>query len=204
MTMPGDQQQVDRARNLLALIAARHSVRRFTPEPIDRESIDALVEAVAPATGRALPSAHALDPLRFHLVAHRVAGLEPGHYRIRTGGLESAGLDSVGAAPTAEALLDCCLDRPAWTDAAAVIALTAGSEPIEHFRGQDGDEHRGERFIHLEAGHAAQNLQLVATALGLGTVFIGGLVDQRLADVLALEPGFRPLALLPVGTPVPG
>lgn len=197
--MSGDQQPVDRATTLLGLIAERHSVRRFTPDPITRESVDTLVEAVAPAAGRALPSADALDPLRFSLVAHRVEGLEAGEYRVRPGGLES-----VAPAPTADALLDCCLDRPAWTDAAAVITLAADPDPIEHFRGQDGDEHRGARFIHLEAGHAAQNLQLVATALGLGTVFIGGIVDRRLADVLALAPDLRPLGLLPVGIPAPG
>lgn len=194
-TTPGPR-SADRAGSLLGLFAERRSVRRFTPDPIARQSVDALVEAIAPATGRALPSAHALEPLRFTLVAHRVDGLEPGEYRIRAGGLESA-----GPAPTAEALLACCLDRPAWTDAAAVIAIAAVPGPIEHFRGQDGDERRGERFIHLEAGHAAQNLQLLATALGLGTVFIGGIVDRRLAEVLSLECGARPLGLLPLGTP---
>ncbi|MGO1973874.1 MAG: nitroreductase family protein [Propionibacteriaceae bacterium] len=188
----------DRAGSLLALIAERHSVRRFTPDPICRESVDVLVDAVAPASGRALPSAHALDPLRFILIAHRVDDLEPGAYGIRAGAVEP-----VGPAPTAGALLDCCLDRPAWTDAAAVIAITADPDPIEHFRGQDGDERRGERFTHLEAGHAAQNVQLTATALGLGTVFIGGIIDQRLAGVLSLAPGVRPLGLLPLGTPAP-
>lgn len=184
-----------RVDGLLELIAERHSVRHFTGEPISRTAVEALVAAVAPTTGRALPSAHALDPLRFRLVAHRVRDLEPGDYR-----MESGRLDLAGPALAAEALLDCCLDRPAWTGAAAVVVITANEDPVEHFRGQDGDDRRGERFIHLEAGHAAQNLQLAATALGLGTVFIGGIIDDRLADVLSLPSGTRPLGLLPLGT----
>jgi nitroreductase len=39
----------------------------------------------------------------------------------------------------------------------------------------------------LEAGHVAQNLNLVATALGLGCVNIGGYFDREIDEYLDLD-----------------
>jgi SagB-type dehydrogenase family enzyme len=46
---------------------------------------------------------------------------------------------------------------------------------------------RGYRFIFLEAGHVAQNINLVATALGLGSVNIGGFFDREIDEFLDLD-----------------
>jgi len=37
---------------------------------------------------------------------------------------------------------------------------------------------RGVQYVHMEAGHAAQNLYLEATALNLGMVSIGAFNDE--------------------------
>ena len=37
---------------------------------------------------------------------------------------------------------------------------------------------RGIRYVHMEVGHAAQNIYLQAVALGLGTVVIGAFHDD--------------------------
>jgi SagB-type dehydrogenase family enzyme len=42
------------------------------------------------------------------------------------------------------------------------------------------DEERSVRYAHLEAGHAAQNLLLQATALGLAAVPIGAFPDEEI------------------------
>jgi SagB-type dehydrogenase family enzyme len=60
---------------------------------------------------------------------------------------------------------------------------------------------RGHRYVHLEAGHAAQNLLLEATALGLGAVPIGAFDDARLREVLDLPGHYDVLYLIPVGEP---
>jgi nitroreductase len=60
---------------------------------------------------------------------------------------------------------------------------------------------RGPRYVHLEAGHAAQNLLLQAVALGLGAVPIGAFDDDRLSRALGLPADHRPLYLIPVGRP---
>jgi len=46
---------------------------------------------------------------------------------------------------------------------------------------------RGYRYALLEAGHVAQNLSLVATALGYGSVNIGGFFDREIDEHLGLD-----------------
>ena len=46
---------------------------------------------------------------------------------------------------------------------------------------------KGYRFCLLEAGHVAQNLNLSATALGLGVINIGGFFDRRIDALLGLD-----------------
>jgi SagB-type dehydrogenase family enzyme len=58
---------------------------------------------------------------------------------------------------------------------------------------------RAERYVQLEAGHAAQNCSLQAVALGLGTVIVAAFDDARVKEALDLEEGEWPLCLLPVG-----
>jgi SagB-type dehydrogenase family enzyme len=48
---------------------------------------------------------------------------------------------------------------------------------------------RGLRFVLLEAGHLMQNLCLVSTSLGLGTVPLGGFFERELARQLKLLDG---------------
>jgi nitroreductase len=57
----------------------------------------------------------------------------------------------------------------------------------------------GGRYTRIETGHAAQNVYLQATALGLGTVIVGAFQDEEVQDVLGLPGDHAPLALLPVG-----
>jgi nitroreductase len=60
---------------------------------------------------------------------------------------------------------------------------------------------RAERYLGIEAGHAAQNVYLQATARGLGTTLVGAFDDTTLRAVLDLPPALVPLAVLPVGHP---
>jgi nitroreductase len=54
----------------------------------------------------------------------------------------------------------------------------------------------------MEAGHAAQNLALQATALGLGSVTVGAFDDAAVARLLRLPSDEAPLYLMPVGANV--
>jgi nitroreductase len=58
---------------------------------------------------------------------------------------------------------------------------------------------RAERYLHLEAGHAAQNVHLQAVALDVGTVVVGAFDDAEVKQVLSLAANERPLCLMPIG-----
>jgi SagB-type dehydrogenase family enzyme len=92
---------------------------------------------------------------------------------------------------------DLFMGQPYIGDAAAVIVLTT---VLERTLWKYSD--RGYRYILLEAGHVAQNLNLVASGLGLGALNLGGFFDANLAALLGLDPEAEvPLYGIAVGTP---
>ena len=61
---------------------------------------------------------------------------------------------------------------------------------------------RGTRYVHMDAGFAAENLHLQTVALGLGTVVIGAFNDAEVQEVMGLSSNQEPLLILPVGWPL--
>jgi SagB-type dehydrogenase family enzyme len=57
------------------------------------------------------------------------------------------------------------------------------------------------RYVHLEAGHATQNLALQAASLGLGLTMITSFKIGMVYPVLKLPLKHRPIYLLPIGYP---
>jgi SagB-type dehydrogenase family enzyme len=85
----------------------------------------------------------------------------------------------------------------AWVArAAAVLVITA---VYARTAGKYGG--RAERYVHIEVGHAAQNVYLQAQSLGLGTLIVGSFKDEEVHDVLGLPANEAPLALMPLGYP---
>lgn len=60
---------------------------------------------------------------------------------------------------------------------------------------------RAERFVNLEAGHAAQNLLLMAAGLELGATPVGAFNDGEVTRVVGLDTHEQPIYLVPVGWP---
>ncbi len=58
---------------------------------------------------------------------------------------------------------------------------------------------RGEIYVHIEVGHAAQNICLQATALGLGLVTVGAFQDDLVKMIIGMEADETPLYIIPVG-----
>jgi SagB-type dehydrogenase family enzyme len=124
-------------------------------------------------------------------VAGDVQDLSPGVYRydpdehqlLRT-------IDGDKRAELAEAAV--------WQDfvgeGAIVIVFTA---VYERTTVKYGD--RGIRYVHMEAGHAAQNLCLQAAAMDLGVVTIGAFYDEEVVELLNLPKDEQPLYIIPVG-----
>jgi SagB-type dehydrogenase family enzyme len=178
-------------------LAMRRSAREFSDASLSLAALAQLAWAAQgitdPAGFRTAPSAGALYPLELYVVAGDVQGLEAGVYRYVPAGhrLERhAGGDPRGAVARAALLQGWIADAPA-------ILVLAGV--TERSAGKYGE--RAPRFVHMEVGHAAQNVYLQAEALGLATCIVGAFHDGQLKRVLALAEAEAPLALLPVGTP---
>ncbi len=58
---------------------------------------------------------------------------------------------------------------------------------------------RGIRYIHIEVGHAAQNVALQAVSLAIGTVPIGAFDDRAVAEIVGSQADELPLYLMPIG-----
>jgi SagB-type dehydrogenase family enzyme len=74
------------------------------------------------------------------------------------------------------------MGQPVACDAGVVLLIAAD---VQRLLRKYGD--RGYRYILFEAGHVAQNLNLVAGALGLGSCNLGGFFDQELGHLLQLD-----------------
>lgn len=91
-------------------------------------------------------------------------------------------------------LAEAALGQTCVKEGAISIVIAA---VYERTTGKYGE--RGIRYVHLEAGHAAQNVYLQATALNLGAVAVGAFYDDRVQDILAMPEEEVPLYLMPVG-----
>lgn len=95
-----------------------------------------------------------------------------------------------------QALWEAGLRQEALRQASAIFVVTA---VYDRTAGKYGA--RAERYVKLEAGHAAQNLLLQAVALDLGAVPIGAFHDEEVAAALRRTAEEEPLYLIPVGHP---
>jgi SagB-type dehydrogenase family enzyme len=179
-------------------ILLRRSVRHYARGSPALAEVSQFLWAAQGATDaaglRAAPSAGGLYPLEVDLVSGQVGGLESGVYRYDPG---SHSLDRRVSGDRRSELCAAALSQSSVGEAPAVLVISAVYEGTLRKYGE-----RGIRYVHTEAGHAAQNVCLQAVALKLGTVHIGAFQDERVAKVLELKTDERPLILLPVGKAV--
>ncbi len=173
-------------------LANRRSVREYDDEPLTTSQIGQLLWAAQGITSeqgyRTAPSAGALYPLEIYLLtADGVFHYDPRQHS----------LTPTGKADARPALFRAALRQEPVLAAPAVIVVTA----VYSRTAQKYGDQRGNRYVHLEAGHAAQNLLLQATAMGLGAVPIGAFNDQEVQQALGLLADHQPLYLIPVGHP---
>jgi SagB-type dehydrogenase family enzyme len=170
-------------------IARRRSVRDFSPDSLSLEQIAQLLWAAAGLTSkhgqRAAPSAGARYPLEVYLACEQ--GLF--HYDV-----PSHSLIKVKAGEVRPALAAAAYGQTFVAEAAISVVFTAIYERTTSRYGE-----RGIRYVHMDVGHAAENVHLQAEALGLGSVPVGAFDDEAVAQVLGLSEEQRPVYLVPVG-----
>lgn len=173
----------------------RRSVRDFEETPLSLAEAGQLLWAAhgvtGPDGGTTTPSAGAVSPLIAYLVAGQVDGLEAGIYRYEP---ESHALTRTAEGDRRAELAGAALGQPWLVGAPVVVLLTARFEATERRYGE-----LGRRFVHMEAGHATQNLQLQATALDLGSVPVAAFEEDALCAAAGLPEGEVPLYAVAVG-----
>ncbi len=183
--------------SLEGAVHARRSVREFAAGPVALAEAAQLLWAAQGVTDgsrwrrRAAPSAGALYPLELALLAGRVRDLAPGVYRYLP---RDHALRPGLAGDLRDALAIAALGQSWIAKAGCVLVLAA---VYGRCTGKYGK--RGEQYVHMEVGHAAQNVYLQARALGLGTTMVGAFRDRQVQRLLGFEADEVPLGLLPVG-----
>lgn len=179
-------------------ISQRHSVREFSGDGVNLRMISQLLWACQGATldgRRTAPSAGGLYPLVICLVAQRTVELSPGAYcylpQVEGGGAALVLLKSGELLP---ALSSAAGGQECVRDCAGCLIITA---EVGRTAAKYGS--RAERYVLIEVGHAAQNVLLQATALGLGAVPVGAFEQIRVKDLLGNSE--TPFYLMPFGVP---
>lgn len=170
----------------------RRSNREPLPEPLPLDQLGRLAwaaQGISSPGHRTAPSAGALYPLAIYVQVSRASGFPPGLYRYQP---DHHRLDLI--APAKQGDLSQASTQDWLAKAPAIFAITANPERTEQKYGQ-----RAERYAHLEAGHAAQNLLLQATALNVCVTSVGAFDDKMVSRILRLPKGEFPLYLIPAG-----
>lgn len=177
--------------SLEATLDRRRTCREFTAEPLEGSDTAQLVWAAQGLNAhgrRTAPSAGALYPLETYTVtAEAVAHYDPIRHR----------LEKVVDGDLRPELAQSAVDQEFLAQAPLTVVLSAVDERITRRYGAA----RGPRYIHMEAGHAAQNVLLQAVSLGLGAAPVGAFDDQAVGRLLRLPADHHPLYLLPIGHP---
>jgi len=173
----------------------RRSVREYSGEPLTMAEVSQLLWAAQGITDprgfRTAPSAGALYPLEVYVAAGNVEGLAPGVYKYSPQGHK---LLKVAAGDRRSELASAALGQE-WVEEGAIdMVFTAVYERTTQKYGD-----RGIRYVHMEAGHAAENVYLQAEALGLGMVVVGAFHGDQVKDVISAPAEEQPLYVIPVG-----
>lgn len=178
------------SRNLSETLTSRRSSRQFIPGTIDLQQLSTILyfgygvsrEKDKAKTFRSLrfvPSGGSLYPLEIFFYAGGISNLKPGLYHYNPIGhhlrliKEGDATTEISSAMVQEAIIE---------NANFILFISAVFERSIFKYGN-----RGYRFIFLEAGHFAQNINLISQEFGLGCLNIGGYFDRQIDDLLDLD-----------------
>ena len=175
-------------------IQNRRSRRSYAEGAISLQDVSQILWSAqgitSPRGFRAAPSAGATYPLETYLVAGNVEGVLPGLYNYNP---SQHSLELVKKGDLRKELASAAWGQEMIAEAPASVVFTA---IYERTTGRYGD--RGIRYVHMDVGHAGENIHLQAESLGLGTVVIGAFSDSDVAAVIGKK-GEHPLYIMPIG-----
>ena len=186
-------------------LANRRSVREYTGDPLGLSELSQVLWAAYGVSEvnygfKTTPSAGATYPLEIYAVAYPRgvmlpdgSYMEPGSYKYDP---HTHTLTMVKRGDLSRELYEAGLRQDWILSARACIVITAVYTRTTRRYGE-----RGVRYVHIEVGHAAQNIYLQATALGLATVAIGAFHDERVREIIGAPPEEHVLYMMPLAKP---
>ena len=134
---------------------------------------------------RAAPSAGAIYPLEIYII--KASGIF--HYVPKDNKIEQLSRED-----RRSALAQAALGQNFINEAPVTFVIAANFQKVRQKYGG-----RTERYVYMEAGHAAENLHLQAVAMELGSVAVGAFWDDIAKKVCELPDELHPIYLIPVG-----
>lgn len=176
-------------------ILNRKSVRNYKNEPISIKEISQILWSAQGITHsgklRSAPSAGATYPLEVYVVVGNASDLSPGLYHYFPQGHR---LSKILAGDLREKLSVACLNQPSVEKGAIDLVFCA-----VYSRTTSRYGNRGTMYVHMEVGHASENVSLQTVSLGLGTVVIGAFDDKKVKELLGLSEEEEALYIMPIG-----
>lgn len=177
---------LSRPADLWQCLARRRSERDTTSEPLSIGELAKLMWAAQGVTARAgihllrtAPSAGALYPFETYIYVDKVEEVPQGiyHFDVANFALERLQSGNFNRGFTAASL-----GQPVVQRAAVVIVWTAMM-----LRCMVKYRDRAMRYIPMDLGHVCQNVQLAASAMGLGSCPIGAFFDDDFNELIGVD-----------------
>lgn len=182
----------------------RRSHRHFISESISIEELSQLLwaayginqsvtdDSAFKGNLKTTPSAGATYPLEVYAIVGLVKGIEAGVYRYLPKGHKL--VNTIDKDIRTE-LCYASLHQEMIAQAPVSLLFNAVNKRSTQHYGKRGRE----RYVCMEAGHAAQNVYLQAEALNLGTCAIGAFEDDKVKKVMQLPLEEEPLYIMSIG-----
>ncbi len=189
----------DRLHDLEQTILQRRSTRAYTGDDLTLDELTSLLHfTYQPQDYADQGLDRAPDYFDRHLLSTFVAvsgveGLEEGCYYYAP---QSQELRQIRFKNFRRELHFLCLGQDLGRDAAVLLFHTAD---LRQAIAQYGD--RAYRYLHLDAGHLGQRLNLAAIHLGLGVSGIGGFFDDQVNEVLGIPTDEAVVYITTIGRP---
>jgi SagB-type dehydrogenase family enzyme len=174
-------------------ISKRRSVKQFVPEMLNFAQIGQLAWAGQGITDkqmglRAAPSVGDLYPIELYFFTPE------GLFFYRP---ENHSLQQVSSSDQREELLKAVQRQAPVTEAACDIVIAGSVRKLAAAYGN-----KAMKFMLLEAGHVAENIQLQAVALGLASVTVESFDIKNVAKACEMPGEMEPLLIICVGHPL--
>jgi len=171
-------------------ILKRRSVREFSSQNISDSAISAILFSAQGITDsinefRAVPSAGATFPLELYLISS---------YGVERYLPKKHALEKISNQDKRKELMEACLYQDFVAIAPASVIITGVFERTTKRYGE-----RGIRYVYMEAGHTAQNINLQAVALGLGSVCVGAFEDEKVEKIIGCKKDEKAIYIICIG-----